>query len=85
MKLKLLTPEKLVIDETVDSITLPGKLGELTVLPGHAMLLSEISKGAMYYKKTDGEGKEIRTDYRIGDGFFEVQNDEAVLLTSSVE
>lgn len=85
MKLKMITPEKVILDEEVDSVTLPGKAGELTVLSGHAMLVSEISRGAMYYIKTDGEGKEIRTEHRIGDGFFEVQNDEAVLLTSSVE
>jgi F-type H+-transporting ATPase subunit epsilon len=85
MHLKLITPDKLILNEEVDSVTLPGELGEMTVLPGHAMLVSQLSSGKLYFKKPDKEGKEVVTTYRIGQGFMEVQKDDVVILTSNVE
>lgn len=82
MNLKMITPDKLVLDEEVDSVTLPGELGEMTVLPGHAMLVSRLSSGKLSFKKPDKEGKEIVTTYLIGKGFMEVQKNALVVLTS---
>ena len=82
MNLKIITPDKLVLNEEVDSVTLPGELGEMTVLPGHAMLVSQLSSGKLYFKKPDREGKEVVTTYRIGKGLMEVQKDSLVILTS---
>lgn len=82
MNLKMITPDKLVLDEEVDSVTLPGELGEMTVLPGHAMLVSRLVSGKLSFKKPDKEGKEIVTTYRIGLGFMEVQKNALVVLTS---
>jgi len=82
MNLKIITPDKLILDEEVDSVTLPGELGEMTVLPGHAMLVSQLSSGKLYFKRPDREGNEVVTTYRIGKGFMEVQKDSLVVLTS---
>lgn len=82
MNLKIITPDKLVLEENVDSVTLPGELGEMTVLPGHAMLVSQLSSGKLSFKKPGKDGNEVVTTYKIGKGFMEVQKDALVVLTS---
>jgi len=84
MHLKLITPEKIIADETVDSVTLPGLMGEMTILPGHTMLVSLLAAGNMHYKKIGEEGREQTTTYEIGKGFIEVGKDNVVILTSKV-
>ncbi len=74
-----------MFDERVDSVTLPGKIGELTILPGHAMLVSELVAGKMYYKKPDKDGNVVTTSRAIGPGFVEVQKDNVVILTTSLQ
>jgi F-type H+-transporting ATPase subunit epsilon len=84
MQVKLITPEKLVLDERIDSVTVPGRFGQMTILPGHTMIVSELADGRLDYKKRDNEGKEIITQFTIGPGFLEVQKDSVLVLTSSV-
>ena len=33
LRLKVITPKKVVLDEEVNSVTIPGADGELTILP----------------------------------------------------
>ena len=40
LRLRLVTPERLVLDEEVEEITAPGTLGEFGVLPNHTTFLS---------------------------------------------
>lgn len=49
--LKIITPEKLVLEETVDQVTMPTEAGEITVLPGHIPLVTVLSKGDIVAKK----------------------------------
>ena len=84
MHFKLITPEKLVLDERIDSITVPGRFGQMTILPGHTMLASELADGRLDTKKRDNDGKKIITQFTIGSGFLEVQKDSVLVLTSSV-
>lgn len=45
LKLKIVTPERLVLEEMVDQVTLPTTVGEITVLPDHIPLISGLASG----------------------------------------
>ena len=45
LQLKIITPEKLILDELVDQVTLPTIEGEITILPDHIPLISALGSG----------------------------------------
>jgi F-type H+-transporting ATPase subunit epsilon len=45
LKLKIITPERLVLEEMVDQVSLPTTLGEITVLPDHIPLITDLTSG----------------------------------------
>lgn len=51
LKLKIVTPERIMLDEAVDSVSLPTQTGEITVLPNHIPLISNLIPGQIKYKK----------------------------------
>lgn len=85
LNFKLITVKDQVISEKVDSITLPGKSGQMTILPDHAMFVSSLTSGNMYFKKIEPDGKEKVTFYKIGEGFVEVEKNTVTVLTQSAE
>lgn len=52
LKLKVITPDKIITDEIVDSISLPTTSGVITVLNKHVPLVSIIKAGEMTIKKS---------------------------------
>lgn len=45
IQLKIVTPEKLILEELVDEVTIPTTEGEITILPNHIPLISRLSSG----------------------------------------
>jgi len=45
LKLKIVTPERLVLEEMVDQVSLPTTEGEITILPGHVPLIAGLKSG----------------------------------------
>ena len=45
LKLKIVTPERLILEEMVDQVSLPTTEGEITVLPGHISLITGLKAG----------------------------------------
>ena len=45
LKLKIVTPERLVFEEAVDQVSLPTTLGEITILPDHIPLITGLTSG----------------------------------------
>jgi F-type H+-transporting ATPase subunit epsilon len=45
LKLKIVTPERLVLEEMVDQVSLPTTMGEITILPEHIPLIAGLSSG----------------------------------------
>lgn len=45
IKLKIVTPERLILEEMVDQVSLPTTLGEITVLPDHIPLVTGLTSG----------------------------------------
>jgi hypothetical protein len=53
LKLSIVTPNGMIFDGDVKSVTLPGKEGEFGVLPHHASLLSALTVGVIEIEKKD--------------------------------
>ena len=45
LKLKIVTPERLVLEEFVDQVSLPTTRGEITILPNHIPLITDLTAG----------------------------------------
>ncbi len=71
LKLKIVTPEKLLVEEEAEAVTLPTKEGEITVLPNHIPLIAPISSGDIV-AMVGGEHLPLAV---VG-GFVEVKNNE---------
>src|SRR5580704_12015130 len=80
IELQIVTPERHVLQETVQSVEIPGKEGYLGVLPGHAPLLTELGVGILGYRK----GAEHRCLTVIG-GYAEVLPDRVSVLAEVSE
>lgn len=80
IKLEIVTPERLVFDETVDGVTLPGAEGELGVLPHHAPLVSTLGIGELRIRSGGTE------DYfAIAGGFVQVLPDKVVVMAETAD
>ncbi len=75
-QLDIVTPEKRVLSESVDSVVLPGSEGELGILPSHIPLVTALSPGELSYVKS---GK--TEHFAIGTGFVEVTGGRVSVLT----
>lgn len=51
LKLKVVTPDKVITDEVVDSVSLPTTSGMITVLNKHVPLVSTIKAGEMVIRR----------------------------------
>ena len=78
VELKLVSLKEVLFRDYVDSVTLPTKAGEITVLPHHAPLISELTKGNITAKF---EGKD--QTFSITGGFMEVTADSRLTILLS--
>jgi F-type H+-transporting ATPase subunit epsilon len=76
IRLNIVTPERPFLEEECQSITLPGKEGEMQVLPGHIALLAELKAGLMTYQRSDKE----MVHCMVSEGFVEVDHDRVNVL-----
>ncbi|CAH2032465.1 F0F1 ATP synthase subunit epsilon [Trichlorobacter ammonificans] len=80
LKLEIVTPYSKVLDELVDEVTASGKLGEFSVLPGHAPFLTSLKIGELCFKK-DG----VAACMALNWGYFEVRDDRIIVLVETAE
>ncbi len=80
IKLEIVTPEKKVFDDTVDSVTVPTATGEVGILPNHAPLISSLRSGILSYSKDGATEKMV-----ISGGFVEVSANRASVLADIAE
>jgi F-type H+-transporting ATPase subunit epsilon len=78
--LDILTPEKVVFSDSIETVTAPGSLGEFGVLPGHAALITTLEIGEVAIKKDNREYW-----LAISGGFAEVENDKVTILAEAAE
>jgi F-type H+-transporting ATPase subunit epsilon len=80
LQLEVVTPERRVLSEAVDAVTVPGLGGELGILPGHTPLISQLQTGVLSY--TSG-GKTLQL--HVSGGFIEVKDDVVSVLAEVAE
>ena len=80
LKLVVVTPEKKVVETDTDQVELPGQLGYLGILPGHAPLISLLTTGVLSYKMGGAE-----KSLAISAGFVEVASDSVSVLADLAE
>ena len=81
LKLKLVTPERIVYEEEVDQVTATTGMGEITVLPGHIPLVSTLRDGELRTKTNGKEELMVAST-----GFIEIRpGDEVVILADSAD
>ncbi len=80
INLEIITPEKIIYKDSVDSITVPGTKGMFQVLKDHAPLMSTIEIGVITLKKND-----VNTYLTTAGGTIEVLNNNVLILADSVE
>lgn len=81
LHLQLVSPERILVDENVDEVQIPGLDGYLGILPGHAPLLSELKPGGVLSYKSAGGEKVLA----VFGGFVEVQPDRVRILADAAE
>jgi F-type H+-transporting ATPase subunit epsilon len=80
LQLEVVTPERRVLAEAVDSVTVPGRGGELGILAGHTPLISELQTGVLSYVK-GGANFQLH----VSGGFVEVRDDQVSVLAEVAE
>ena len=78
--LEIVTPDKVVVDQAVEYIGVPGVVGEFGVLPHHAPLLSALAIGKLYFR-ADGKTQNVF----VSGGFAEVSGNKITVLAESAE
>lgn len=79
--LEVVTPEKIVITESAQSVTAPGSEGEFGVLIGHTPFLTTLKMGTLHYKDENGKDRAVF----ISGGFAETLPDSVTVLAESAE
>lgn len=79
--LRIATPEREVYNKQIESVTLPGLQSSFGVLRNHAPLIAALEPGIV--RIVDDEVNDIQL--AIGGGFFQVAQNEAILLADSAE
>ena len=78
----LVSPENLIFNDDVGMIIVPGKDGDLGILPGHSKVMSSLRPGrVMVY----GEDKNLLKSFFVSGGFTEINPEKCIVLAESVE
>ena len=80
IQLEIVTPERLVYQDEVDSVNVPGVEGELGILPHHAPLVSTLGYGELRIRKGGAE-----ESFAIVGGFVQVRPDKVVVMAETAD
>lgn len=80
LQFKIVTPERVVFEDSVDEVILPTVEGEITVLPNHIPLVSLLKAGVLRVKKGSEE-----TPLAVSSGVIEVDGKRVVVLADTAE
>lgn len=70
LTLKIVSPERIVFNGSVESVTVPGTQGQFEILPNHAPIISSLEVGDVIYN-TDK-----KNTLKIQGGFISVQKNQ---------
>ena len=81
LSLEVVTPFRTVLNEDVDSVTLPGIEGELGILPEHVPLLTILDTGIMSYVNGSGNTQALAVHW----GYAQVDGNNVRVLAELAE
>lgn len=76
IKLEIVTPEAKIFSADVDMVTLTGGEGDMGILPGHSLVMTQLVAGEIAIKR----GSE-NTYMAVGEGFVQVRPEKVSILT----
>lgn len=68
LQLRIVSPEKVEYDGAVESVLVPGTVGQFEILNDHAPIISTLQEGVVEYATKEG-----KVSLEILGGFVEVQ------------
>ena len=74
LKLKIVSPERIIYDSLAESVIVPGTLSQFEILTNHAPIISSLTRGTVVYTTKEGQFK-----ITIAGGFVEVNNNHVNL------
>jgi F-type H+-transporting ATPase subunit epsilon len=81
IRLQVVTPEKDIVNEDVQTVVSPGSEGEFGVLVGHTPFMTTLKTGALKYTDTSGKERFVF----VSGGFAEALPDKVTVLAESAE
>src|SRR5438105_1367333 len=81
LRLEIITPERILLQQDVDEVQIPTMNGEIGILPSHTPLISQLAlSGLLKYRGDGRQGQAV-----VGQGFVEVIADKVTVLASLAE
>ena len=80
LTLLVISPDRVVLDEQVDSVRLPGVDGSFGVLHGHAPMVAAITAGVLHYRQGG-----VERILFVSDGFCEVAKNVVRVVSEAGE
>jgi F-type H+-transporting ATPase subunit epsilon len=80
VKLRIVTPTRVLVNAEVSQVTAPGTAGEMGILPEHVTFLGQMDTGVVSY---DENGK--RSKVIVRGGYVEVVDDVVTILADDAE
>lgn len=84
LRVRLVTPERVLFEQAADAVDLPSKTGYFEVLYGHAPLVAELGAGDVIVHGgiSGNDGAKADSRYNVSWGFVEVLPDRVTILAS---
>lgn len=80
MLLRIITPEKIALEQKIDSVTLQTKEGQITVLPNHEPLVSLLIPGEAIVRHENSE-----EPLALAGGIVHIRSQEIIVLSDTAE
>ena len=77
LRVRLVTPDRILVDQTVDAVEVPSMSGYFEVLYGHAPLLAELGPGEV---RLHGNRNDAGDRFNVARGFVEVLPERVTIL-----
>ncbi len=75
LSLKIVTPERIVYEDSADSVSLMTQMGEITILPNHSPLVSLLKAGEMIIRDESNEHS-----IAVSTGLVEIRPDNTIII-----
>lgn len=81
VSLEIVSPERLLLSQSVDMVVIPGSEGDIGVLPGHSPMITLLRGGEVLLY----EGERVIARYFVTGGFAEITEERVTVLADTAE